>query len=185
MEKSFCFSFTRYNYTHRHTHSSHTHTHLDTNMMPHSVQVSFSGDRREAEGEAAYWGILRELGERGQACQLDFFMGEFSDLCALFLLFSHFFSVFFLFCVCVLIFFAFRLQSNPQQFCRCFVFPIQLKPDSRKNFIMKLNRCQFIRLATRRVLGRSAVPCPLPWYLSRVRQGLPTPVVHFLRPLFC
>lgn len=83
-------------------------------------------------------------------------MGEFSDLCALFLLFSLF--VFLLFSVfwCVLSLLSIPLLPAPQ-FCRCFVFPIQLKADSRKNFIMKLNRCQFIRLETRQYLELSAI----------------------------
>lgn len=154
--------------------------------MPHSVQVSFGEERREGEWEkqriGGYWENWGN-GARPVSWISSWGNSRISvRYFCYFLIFSVFFSVLFLFCVCFFLF-AFRLQSNQQQFCRCFVFPIQLKSDSSKNFIMKLNRCQFIRLATRRVLRGVAVPCPMPWYLLRVLPGLPTPVVHFLRPL--
>lgn len=139
------------------THSTHTHTHTHTLRYKHHGTFCASFVWREWGTRQRQRGTAGKLGERGQACQLDFFMGEFSDLCALFLLFSLFvFLLFFSVFWCVLSLLSIPLLPAPQ-FCRCFVFPIQLKAESRKNFIMKLNRCQFIRLETRQYLELSAI----------------------------
>jgi len=47
--------------------------------------------QREVMEEEGKKGNGDDWDERGQACQLDFFMGEFLDLCALFLLFFFYF----------------------------------------------------------------------------------------------
>lgn len=141
-------------------------------MMPHSVQVSFSGDRREAEGEAAYWGILRELGERGQACQLDFFMGEFADLCALFLLFSHFFSVFFLFCVCVLFFLLSDCRATRSSFVAVLFFQFNWSLT-----VAKISLWNWISLSIYKTRDEKSTwkeRCALPFALVSLK-GLPGP----------
>lgn len=160
MEKSFCFSFTRYNYRkQQHAPDPHTHTHTQTLGYKHHGTFCASfvwrgwGTRQRQRGTAG------ELGERGQACQLDFFMGEFSDLCALFLLFFFLFVFLLFFLFFGVFFLCFRFHCYPHRsFVAVLFFRFNWRQfDSRKNFIMKLNRCQFIRLETRQYLELSAI----------------------------
>lgn len=104
-------------HTQQHALVPHSHSHTRTEALRYKHHATFcaslTAGRDSGKGEAIE-GIER-MGERGQACQLDFFMGEFSDLCALFLLFSLFgFFFVFLFCFCFacVLSFAFRFHST-------------------------------------------------------------------------
>lgn len=104
-----------------------------------------------ATGYLGYWGYI---GGTGPGLSAGFLHGGIlGSLCVISVIFSFCFFCF----IFVWSFFCFQFHCYPHQLCRCFVFPIQLKADSRKNFIMKLNRCQFIRLVTRQYLELSAI----------------------------
>lgn len=121
--------------------------------------------RNEAEATEYCGGI----GGTGPGLSAGFLHGGIlGSLCVISVIFSFCFSALFSVFWCVLSLLSIPVLPAPQ-FCRCFVFPIQLKADSRKNFIMKLNRCQFIRLETRQYLELSAIsvlPLSISFFLT-------------------
>lgn len=136
--------------------------------MAHSVQVSFDGDEERGRGN----GVLR--GNWGNGARPVSWISSWGNSRISVRYFYYFLFLFFCFFSvlwCVLSLLSIPVLPAPQ-FCRCFVFPIQLKADSRKNFIMKLNRCQFIRLETRQYLELSAIsvspPCLSLFLTTRV-----------------
>lgn len=133
------------------THSTHTHTHTNTRIQT-SWHILCKFRLRGMRNEAEATGYCGGIGGTGPGLSAGFLHGGIlGSLCVISVVFSFCFSAFFLFFGVFFLLLSIPLLPAPQ-FCRCFVFPIQLKADSRKNFFMKLNRCQFIRLKTRQYL---------------------------------
>lgn len=151
--------------------------------MPHSVQV---WRRDETAGRGRRLRVLREWGNGARPVSWISSWGNsrISVRYFCYFLFLVFFFLYFCFVFVLRVFFP--LLSDSTALLSLFCFSDSIEGWQPQNFIMKLNRCQFIRLATRQYLELCLCPAlpqlALPYKGSAAGlENLPTPVVHFLR----